>query len=157
MQTRGRTSKRSGAGAERLRAALRALLATAYLGAGALHLLSPAGFVRIVPDWVPWPSEIVLATGLCEIAGAIALFLPRLRRSAGTMLALYALCVWPANFKHAFDGIAIGGVTLGWWYHAPRLALQPAIIWWALFAGGLVDWPFRRNRHNSGASGPPPP
>jgi len=131
---------------ERLRAALRILIAAAYLAAGALHLLSPDGFVRIVPGWVPYPHETVLLTGLCEIAGAIALFVPRLRRAAGAMLALYALCVWPANFKHALDGIAIGGTTLGWWYHGPRLALQPAIIWWALFAAGLTNWPFRR-RH----------
>ena len=58
--------------------------------------------------------------------------------------ALYALCVWPANFHHAFAHIAIGGETLGWWYHGPRLAAQPLIIWWALWAGGATDWPFRR-------------
>jgi uncharacterized membrane protein len=131
---------------ERLRIVLRILIAAAYFTAGVLHLLSPDGFVRIVPDWVPHPYQTVLLTGLCEIAGAIALFVPRLRRTAGSALALYALCVWPANFKHAIDGIAIGGTILGWWYHGPRLALQPAIIWWALFAGGLIDWPFGRRR-----------
>lgn len=134
------------AGAERLRTVLRCLIALAYLAAGILHLLSPEGFVRIVPDWVPDPHQTILLTGLCEIAGAIALFVPRFRRAAGLMLALYALCVWPANFKHALDGIAIGGTTLGWWYHGPRLALQPAIIWWALFAGEVIDWPFSRRR-----------
>ena len=30
-----------------------------------------------------------------------------------------------------------------WWYHAPRLALQPVLVWWALFAGGVADWPLR--------------
>jgi hypothetical protein len=31
-----------------------------------------------------------------------------------------------------------------WWYHAPRLALQPVLAWWALFCVGAVDWPWRK-------------
>jgi len=34
-------------------------------------------------------------------------------------------------------------MTLGWGYHAPRLALQPVLVWWALFCAGVVDWPWR--------------
>jgi hypothetical protein len=40
------------------------------------------------------------------------------------------------------EGIAISGVVLGWDYHAPRLAAQPFLVWWALWAGGIIDWPF---------------
>src|SRR3546814_19190200 len=72
--------------------------------------------------------------------------IPATRKGAGWGLALYALCVWPANFHHAFASIAIGGETLGWWYHGPRLAPQPRILWWALWASGAVDWPFREVR-----------
>lgn len=97
----------------------------------------------IVPDWVPYPREIVQATGVCEIAGALGLLLPRARALAGVMLALYAVCVFPANIKHAVDNIAVPGLPQSWWYHAIRLALQPVIVWWALFAGGIVTWPWR--------------
>jgi uncharacterized membrane protein len=95
---------------------------------------------------VPWPREIVALTGLWELAGALGLLLPPTRRAAAIGLALYALCVWPANFNHALNHIPLGGVRLGWWYHGPRLALQPVIIWWALWAGGVTDWPFGRRR-----------
>jgi uncharacterized membrane protein len=61
-------------------------------------------------------------------------------------LALYAFCVWPANFKHAIDGINVAHIPSSWWYHGPRLAFQPVIIWWALFAGEVIDWPFRRSK-----------
>ena len=44
---------------------------------------------------------------------------------------------------NAVDGVAIGGVVLNGWYHVPRLLFQPVIIWWALWAGTVVDWPFR--------------
>jgi len=122
------------------------LLALAYLVAGIAHIRSPAGFIAITPQWVPFPAQVILLTGLAEIAGAAGLMIPRLRRAAGIGLALYALCVWPANIHHAIDDIALGGVHLSWWYHGPRLALQPVIIWWALWASGVTDWPFRRRR-----------
>ncbi len=120
------------------------LLALAYLVAGVAHLRSPGGFVAITPHWVPFPAQVVMATGLAELAGAAGLMIPPLRKAAAIGLALYALCVWPANFNHAFNDIAIGGAHLGWWYHGPRLALQPVIIWWALWAGRVIDWPFPR-------------
>ena len=122
---------------------LRALLAAAYLVAGALHILTPAPFLGITPAWVPYAPQVILITGLCEVAGAIGLFVPRLRRWAGIGLAAYAVCVYPANMKHAFDYIAHGTGGLSLWYHVPRLAFQPVIIWWGLFAGAVIDWPFK--------------
>ncbi|WP_082544799.1 DoxX family protein [Sphingopyxis sp. Root1497] len=128
----------------RVRAALRWLLALAYAYAGYRHLATPAPFLAITPSWVPFPANVVAATGVAELAGAAGLMIPQVRKAAGWGLALYALCVWPANFHHALAHVAIGGETLSWWYHGPRLALQPVIIWWALWAGGVTNWPFRR-------------
>jgi uncharacterized membrane protein len=125
---------------------LRWLLVLAYLAVGIIHLRSPGGFLPIMPDWVPWPRQVIFATGVCEIAGALALATRRLRWIAGVMLALYAVCVFPANIKHALDHVAISGTRLGWWYHGPRLAFQPVIVWWALFAGSVTRWPFDRRR-----------
>ncbi|PZQ23702.1 MAG: hypothetical protein DI569_04370 [Sphingopyxis macrogoltabida] len=116
----------------------------AYAYAGYRHLATPAPFLAITPPWVPQPGFVVAATGVAEIAGAIGLMIPATRKAAGWGLALYALCVWPANFHHALANVAIGGQTLGWGYHGPRLALQPVIIWWALWASGATDWPLRR-------------
>ena len=124
------------------RTVARAVLAAIYLAAGIFHLATPAPFLLITPDWVPFPRQVIMATGLCELAGAAGLLTVRLRRAAGFGLALYAVCVYPANIKHAMGGLP--GVQLGMWYHVPRLLLQPVLVWWALFAGGLVTWPFRR-------------
>jgi uncharacterized membrane protein len=125
---------------------MRWIMAAFYLVAGIGHLLRPAAFLPILPDWVPLPREVVLLTGLCEIAGALALLTARFRLIAGTMLALYALCVWPANIKHAIEGIQLPPIPDSWWYHGPRLAFQPVLIWWALFCSGAIDWPRWRNR-----------
>ncbi|WP_373476046.1 DoxX family protein [Sphingorhabdus sp.] len=125
---------------------LRIVLAIFYFAAGIAHLRSPAGFIAITPDWVPFPQHVVLLTGIAEIVGAIGLFIPRFRKAAGVGLALYAVCVWPANFNHALNDIMISGTDLGWGYHGPRLAFQPVFIWLALWVGEVTDWPFRK-RH----------
>ncbi len=131
---------------ERVRGALRWTMAAFYALAGAFHLAAPDGFLAITPGWVPHPREVILLTGVCEGLGAAGLLIPPIRAFAGAMLALYALCVFPANIKHALDHVPIAGVTLGWAYHAPRLAAQPLLIWWALFCSGVTDWPRRRAR-----------
>ena len=128
----------------RPRSIMRWLMIAFYAVAGIGHLAAPNAFLPIVPDIVPFPRAVILATGVCEIAGAVALATTRARRIAGVMLALYALCVWPANIKHAIWHIATPPIPDTWWYHAPRLALQPVLIWWALFCSGAIDWPWRR-------------
>ncbi|MDV5824003.1 DoxX family protein [Sphingobium naphthae] len=122
------------------------VLAAAYALAGVAHLTRPSGFVAITPGWVPAPASVVALTGVAELAGAAGLLIHPLRRAAGIGLALYALCVWPANFNHALNDIPLGGTHLSWWYHGPRLALQPLLIWLPLWASGVIDWPWRKGR-----------
>ncbi len=100
-----------------------------------------------MPGFVPQPELIVTLTGLAELAGAAALIQPwsrRLRRVGGAGLALYALCVWPANIKHLMLDMAQTDGGLGLAYHIPRMIAQPVIIWLALWASGCIDWPFKR-------------
>lgn len=125
---------------------LRILLAAGFAFAGVAHLVATDKFLAITPGWVPFAYDVIVVTGICEIAGAAALLSRKLRKPAGIALALYAVCVWPANFKHAFDAIDVGGIPNSWWYHGPRLAAQPLIVWCALYAACVIDWPLRRNR-----------
>lgn len=126
-----------------IRTIFRIIVALFYFSAGVAHLRSPTGFLSITPHWVPFPAQVVFLTGLAEIAGALGLLIPRLQKAAGIGLALYAVCVWPANFNHALNDISIGGTNLSWYYHGPRLAFQPILIWLALWVGGVINWPFR--------------
>nr|USU34470.1 DoxX family protein [Methylobacterium sp. OTU13CASTA1] len=117
----------------------------AYGFIGIVHLAAPDAFLPIMPDWVPAPRRVVILTGLCELAGVAGLIWPPTRRWAGIGLALYAVCVFPANIKHAVEGIPVAGLPDSWWYHGPRLAFQPVFVWWALYATHVIDWP-RRTR-----------
>jgi uncharacterized membrane protein len=129
------------------RAMLRWGLGLLYLTAGFFHLATPAPFLQITPAWVPAPEAVVKWTGIAEIAGALALLQPwseSWRRAGAIALALYAICVFPANINHlALDQArADGGFSLA--YHIPRLAFQPVLVWLALWTCGVTNWPLAR-------------
>jgi uncharacterized membrane protein len=89
-------------------------------------------FTSVVPSWVPFPREMVLFTGVCEIAGAMGVLIPPLRRIAGLALIALTVCVTPVHFEmlvHADRYEALGPVVL--W---ARLLFQPVfivILWFA--------------------------
>lgn len=121
-----------------LRGRCRIGLVIFYAVAGLLHILIPAPFLRITPSWVPHAADVILLTGICELAGAAGLMIPAMRRYAGIGLALYAVCVFPANIKHAIDTLSLAEVSAWQWtYHVVRMPLQPILVWLALFAGGM--------------------
>lgn len=116
-------------------------LAAFYGAAGVIHLANPRPFAAITPAWVPHPDTVVALTGVAELAGSVGLLQtvsPQTRRAAGWGLALYALCVWPANYHHMQIDMARPDHGMGLAYHIPRLLAQPLIIWWALWASGAV-------------------
>ena len=123
-----------------IRTVLRIVLAACYGVAGYMHIAQPEPFLSIMPEMIPFPEAIVLWTGVAEILGAIGLvqwYDIRLRRAAGIGLALYALCVWPANINHFAMDMTRPDGGLGLAYHIPRMFAQPVIILWALWAGDV--------------------
>ena len=114
------------------------MIAPLFIAVGVVHLARPGWFAPLMPAWLPMPGLVLTLTGIAEIAGAVGLFVARARALAGVMLALYAVCVYPANIQHAVHDLSTG-TGLGWAYHYPRLFAQPFICWWALAAGG-VRW-----------------
>lgn len=116
-----------------------------YAAAGLFHLFRLGVFLAITPSWVPFAREVILFTGLCELAGCVGLWDGRLSKAAAIGLSLYAVCVYPANIKHAMIFMGTPGRSLWpWLYHLPRLALQPVLVWLPLFAANLTTWPFQK-------------
>jgi uncharacterized membrane protein len=130
------------------RAVMRWIIAALYATAGVAHLAVPEKLLSITPSWVPFAPQVIFLTGLFEFAVSIALITTPFRFRAGIAMAVYAVCVWPANFKHAMSGVDLPYVANSWLYHGPRLALQPVIVWWALYCAGVIDWPWRRKGHH---------
>jgi uncharacterized membrane protein len=128
----------------RLRAMFRLLMAAFFTGGFVLHMMAADKLVLITPPWVPYPHAVALITGWLELAGAIGLLVPATRLAAGVALAAYVVAVWPANIHQALAHIVVPPIPDSWWYHGPRLAFQPVLVWWALFSSGAIDWPTRR-------------
>jgi uncharacterized membrane protein len=136
-----------------MRSLMLVLLAVVYFAFGVFHVVDPAAFLAIMPPLIPFPRDVVIFTGLCEIAGAGGLLFARTRWLAGVMLALYAICVFPANVYHALAHVHVPPLPDSWWYHAPRLAAQPVIVWWSLYCARVIDWPFARAASITGGVG----
>lgn len=79
------------------------LVTALFAGSGALHLVRPQIFEPIVPRALPAHRELVLASGVAEIACAAGLLAPRTRRVAGIASAALLLTVLPANVQMALD------------------------------------------------------
>ena len=120
---------------------MRWALALALMFFGIDHLANPARYLPMIEGFVPFPATVVLATGLCEIAGGLGLLVLRLRRAAGILLAIYFVCVFPANIRNALAGGGIEGLPSAAWYYWARLAFQPIAVWWALYAAEAIRWP----------------
>lgn len=116
-----------------VRASMRVGLSVGLVLAGLDHIMTPGRYLPMIPPGLPFPADIVAFTGLCEIAGGIGLQLPHLRRLAGIMLAIYFVCVFPANIWNAINGISVDGLPTSHWYYWARLPFQIVFIWWALF------------------------
>ena len=108
-----------------IRLTMRCVLSAFFAAAGAAHLIAPDTLLAITPNWVPFPRQVIFLTGLFEIAAAVGLLTQSLRQPVGMALAIYALCVWPANFNHAFAGsrcppfLRRGGITARGWHCSP--------------------------------------
>lgn len=122
-------------------------LVALYLAAGLAHIAAPRPFVAITPHWVPSPAIVIQWTGIAELLGAIALaqpVSPWLRKCAGIALALYAICVFPANINHFAMDMHRPDHGFGLAYHVPRMIAQPLLVWLALWSSGAIEWPWRR-------------
>lgn len=76
-----------------------AALAAVFLTSGTLHLLRPQVFEPIVPRQLPARRQLVLASGMAELACAAGLLVPRTRSLAGVASACLLVAVFPANVQ----------------------------------------------------------
>jgi uncharacterized membrane protein len=79
------------------------LLAAGFAGSGTVHLVKPEVYLPLMPAWVPAHREVILASGVAELALAVGLVLPPTRRVAGWASVALLLGVWPGNLKMAMD------------------------------------------------------
>ena len=109
------------------------LLAGIFTASGVMHLVRPKVYEPLMPSWVPAHREVILASGVAELACAAGLVVPRTRSAAGWASAALLLGVWPGNLQMAIDSTRTDHTAfkvLAW----GRLPLQVPMIKAALDA-----------------------
>jgi uncharacterized membrane protein len=113
-------------------ASLRVLVALPLIVSGIyLHFFKLGVTASIIPPAFPARPFWVLLTGVLEIAGAIGMLLPRMRRFAALWTSLLMVAVFPANIYGAgktVDGMHFPSVPI-------RLGMQIFYILLLLLAG----------------------
>ena len=106
--------------------------ATAFwIVAGTMHFVIPRQYESIVPPRIArWRKEIVVASGLAEIAGGVAVLPDGTRRAARWWLLATLVAVYPANIHMAL--------------HPEQFPKIPAAALWARLPVqgifGLLTW-----------------
>lgn len=113
-----------------------AIIALWMLAGGILHLVMPAPFFRIVPDWMP-ELAVVYLSGLAELAIGIGVILPRTRALAGLAFAILCAVYLPL---HAWDFFRTDPVFSVPYAAATRIVVQLVLI-------GLGLWLWMRGRN----------
>ena len=72
-----------------------------YVVVGVLHFTHEAFFVRMMPEFLPWPVALVWVSGVFEILGGLGLLIPRTRRLASWGILALLVAVFPANLHYA--------------------------------------------------------
>jgi uncharacterized membrane protein len=80
---------------------LKRLCGPFFVAAGANHFLSARAYEAIMPDYLPAHKELVVASGVAEIAGGAALMHPRTRRLGAWWLIATLIAIFPANLHMA--------------------------------------------------------
>lgn len=97
------------------------------------HFVQTDGMVAMLPPWVPLRAGLVYATGLLEVAIALALFTPAWRRLGAWAAIAVLVLFFPANVYAAINGVGLGGHQWGPVYLWIRAPLQLVLIGWAYF------------------------
>ena len=109
------------------------LIGVAFALAGVNHFVNPRLYNAMMPDYLPYHSELVYLSGVFEILGGIGMFFPRLRRVAGWGLILLLIAVYPANVHMALNPDKFYKIPKwGLYLRLPLQFLLIALVYWSM-------------------------
>ncbi len=112
----------------RIKAISQYVLAIFMIGAGTMHFVNPAFFLKIVPPYLPLHNELVLVSGVCEVLLGVLLLIPKCSHLAAWGIIPLLIAVFPANmYLYQHQDILPASPII----HLLRLPLQGVFVFWA--------------------------
>ena len=108
------------------------ILSLFFLIGGLSHFIVADAFVKTIPDYLAYPRELVIISGVFELVGAIGLLIPSVRLVAGYGLIALCIAVFPANINMALHPERFPEVAELFLYS--RLPIQILFIWFIWWA-----------------------
>ena len=109
----------------------RAGAALVWVVAGTMHFVIPRQYEAIVPpSLAEWKRELVVASGIAELAGGLAILPERTRRGARWWLLATLAAVYPANIHMALHPEQFPKVpAAALWIRLPIQGLFALLTW----------------------------
>ena len=102
-----------------------------YILNGMNHFFNADAYIAIMPAYLPWHSQLVVLSGVAEIAVGVGVLIPSTRVTAAWAIILLLILIFPANLWVAMNGLPYVGdepnTVLNW----VRLPFQVVLIAWA--------------------------
>ena len=103
-----------------------------YLVAGVNHFLNPDFYIRIIPQYIPYPQFMNAAAGVFEILFGLGLCFKTTRKWAAWGIVLMLTAFLPVHINMVINvPVVVGSITISSLLVWLRLALQPVLIFWA--------------------------
>ena len=128
----------------RIKLCLKYLLGVLFIVAGANHFVNMADYEQIMPPYLPWHRELVLVSGLFEVALGCLLMWRTWSRLAAWGLVALLVAVFPANLHMAMNPELFADFSLRLlWFPRPDSHLSPTALWLRLPVQGLlIAWAY---------------
>ncbi|CAM4000962.1 MauE/DoxX family redox-associated membrane protein [Mucilaginibacter galii] len=119
------------------------ILIIAYIAAGINHFIHPDGYIKIIPDYLPYHHALNYIAGACEIIFGVMLIFPASRNAGIVLLILMLAAFLPVHITM----LQQAPLQLGNLYVTPliawiRLVFQPVLMLWLAW-----HWQTKRVSH----------
>lgn len=111
------------------------VLVVFFLTSGINHFRDPGFYYPLIPDYLPFPGFINIASGILEIALGLGIILPISRQMAAKGMIILLLAFVPSHIYFIqLGGCVSAGLCVPAWTAWVRLALvHPLLILWVWY------------------------
>ncbi|WP_158825119.1 DoxX family protein [Mucilaginibacter lacusdianchii] len=108
------------------------ILIIGYIAAGINHFIHPVGYIRIIPDYLPFHYTLNILAGVCEVMFGLMLIFKPTRKWGAWLIVLMLATFLPVHITMLLQApMQLGSIKVTPFVAWIRLLLQPVLMLWA--------------------------